>query len=145
MGQYFQIFNHTKKEKLHPHIFGDGLKLMEFGSSGMGTMLGLAVLLRDSTGNGGGDFQFNPVEDSLVGSWAGCEISIVGDYDDSGIYDNPNYYDISYDVVELLKKRDPYFRQHFNDRYGTPDAVVETDAEYAKRVSTINMQGIEGE
>ena len=31
MGQYFKVLNLDKKEYLHPHCCGDGLKLMEFG------------------------------------------------------------------------------------------------------------------
>ncbi len=38
MGQYFQVVNLDKKEKLHPHAFGDGLKLMEMASGGYGVL-----------------------------------------------------------------------------------------------------------
>lgn len=54
MGQYYYVVNVTKRQFLHPHKFGDGLKLMEFGASGGGTMLGLAVLLADGNGRGEG-------------------------------------------------------------------------------------------
>lgn len=40
MGQYHYVVNLDKKQYLRPHRFGDGLKLLEFGSSGQGTMLG---------------------------------------------------------------------------------------------------------
>lgn len=33
MGQYYMVMNLAKKEYLHPHHFGDGLKLMEFAMS----------------------------------------------------------------------------------------------------------------
>jgi hypothetical protein len=81
MGQYHYVVNVTKKQFLHPHKLGDGLKLMEFGSGG-GTMTALAVLLAKDNGKGGGDFHH---EDPLVGSWAGDSIIIAGDYGDAGV------------------------------------------------------------
>ena len=39
----------------------------------------------------------------LIGSWAGDRVSIVGDYDDSNIYFNESYKDISKEVVELMR------------------------------------------
>ena len=53
MGQYFNIFNLDKKEKLNPRCFGEGLKLMEFGSDSLGVLTGLTLLLRQSSGGGG--------------------------------------------------------------------------------------------
>ena len=94
MGQYFQIINLDKKEKLHPHAFGDGLKLMEFATSGNGVMTGLALLLRQSSQSGGGDFNVG-LSNDLLGSWAGDRVSIVGDYDDSDLYFDGEYKDIS--------------------------------------------------
>ena len=83
MGQYYHPINITKKEFLHPHKFGDGLKLMEFGLSGMGTMAGLSILLADGNGQGGGDINEDPVS-GIVGRWAGDRIVIAGDYADPG-------------------------------------------------------------
>lgn len=104
MGQYYYIVNLDKKQYLHPHKFDDGLKLMEFGQSAGGTLLGLTILLADGNGRGGGDLMCNKVrkardayikgkrkaqpnyEDNgdLVGSWAGDRIVIAGDYADPG-------------------------------------------------------------
>jgi hypothetical protein len=55
MGQYYLIANLDKKEYLHPHKFGEGLKLMEFGHSRSSILLALTVLLSDGNGRGGGD------------------------------------------------------------------------------------------
>jgi hypothetical protein len=79
MGQYFIVANLDKREYLDPHRFGDGLKLMEFGASGEGTMCGLAVLLADGNGRGGGDLSS---EDPVVGRWRGDRLVIAGDYAD---------------------------------------------------------------
>lgn len=79
MGQYYKVVNLDKKEYLHPHKFKDGLKLLEFGCSGSGTMTGLAVLLSDGNGRGSGDLHS---EKPIIGSWAGDRIVITGDYAD---------------------------------------------------------------
>lgn len=81
MGQYYYIVNIDKRQYLHPHKFGDGLKLMAFGCSGDGTMAGLAVLLSNGNGNGGGDLDS---DDPIVGSWAGDRIVVAGDYGEPG-------------------------------------------------------------
>lgn len=90
MGQYFYVVNLDKRQYLHPHVFDDGLKLMEFGNSGQATLLGLTVLLADSNGHGGGDFnQFGGVQPGLaelVGSWAGDRIVFTGDYSEASYY-----------------------------------------------------------
>lgn len=83
MGQYHFIVNLTKKQYLDPADFGDGNKLLEFGSARFGSLFGLSVLLACSNGRGGGDFHGNDPY-RLVGSWAGDEIVIVGDYYEVG-------------------------------------------------------------
>jgi hypothetical protein len=87
MGQYYKIVNLDKKEYLHPHAFGDGLKLLEFGMSSRGTMTGLTILLADGNNRGGGDLRVdesNPICRDFVGRWAGDRIVIAGDYADKG-------------------------------------------------------------
>lgn len=81
MGQYYYIVNLDAKQYLRPHAFNDGAKLMEFGQSGKGTMGGLAILLANSNGRGGGDLRS---ENPIVGSWAGNRIVIAGDYAELG-------------------------------------------------------------
>jgi len=89
MGQYYFPVNVTKRQFIHPHKFSDGLKLLEFGSSGNATMLGLAILLADGNGRGGGDLM--GVDDlPVVGSWAGDQIVISGDYSDPGKFVPPD-------------------------------------------------------
>ena len=102
MGQYHYTVNLDKREYLDPHKFGDGLKLMECGASGGGTLMALAVLLAEQNrggARGGGDLhpwteaerwgedRTLPVtgrEDYLmteiVGRWAGDRVTIIGDY-----------------------------------------------------------------
>jgi len=79
MGQYYLTVNLDKGEYLDPHKFGDGLKLLEFGDSASGTMTGLATLLADGNGRGGGDLHS---ENPIIGSWKGDRIVVAGDYAD---------------------------------------------------------------
>ena len=119
MGQYFLIVNTDKKEFLHPHKFGDGLKLMEFGASACGTMTGLALLLRASTEGGGGDFDGDD-NGKVLGRWAGDSVVIIGDYNEGDVFGNlyakaqDNYTDISAEVVTLMKE-DSYLRESLED------------------------------
>ena len=81
MGQYYKIVNVKKKQYLNPHAFGDGAKLMEFSMSASGVLAGLAILLADGNNRGGGDLCS---ENEIVGSWAGDNIVVAGDYADNG-------------------------------------------------------------
>lgn len=82
--------NVTKREFIHPHKFGDGLKLLEFGCSSSGTLLGLAVLLAQANGKGGGDLvargsgSSQRMIDVVSGRWCGDRIVIASDYGDDG-------------------------------------------------------------
>ena len=95
MGQYYMVVNIDKKEYLHPHRFDDGLKLMEFGQSAGGTLTGLAILLADGNGGGGGDIYS---EDPIIGSWAGDRIVIAGDYAE------PRNFLTEEEIIEYQKK-----------------------------------------
>lgn len=77
MGQYYNIVNINKRQYLNPHKFGDGLKLQEFGNASCGTMFALAALLSSGNGKGGGDLH---TTSNLIGSWAGDNIYVLGDY-----------------------------------------------------------------
>jgi len=76
MGQYYRIVNVTKREVIVPSTFNDGLKIMEFGTSGDGTMFAMAMLMNDGYGDGCGE----EIESELIGSWAGDKVIVAGDY-----------------------------------------------------------------
>lgn len=131
MGQYHYVVNLDKHEYLHPHKFNDGLKLLEFGSSGQGTLLGLTFLLAKDDGLGGGDFHAKrefpeTTAAELVGSWAGDRVAIYGDYGpeaeggdspwaDQDHPDAPEWTDISERVVTALCTVDHFFAQHVQE------------------------------
>lgn len=77
MGQYYYIINPKKRQYLNPHKFGCGLKLLEFGCSANGPLLGMAILMADGNGRGGGDLHS---KNKLIGSWAGDPVIVSGDY-----------------------------------------------------------------
>lgn len=120
MGQYYKIVNIKKKQYISPYTFGDGSKLMEFGMSANGVLAGLTILLADGNGRGGGDLNS---DNPIVGSWAGDNIVIAGDYADSGKWvkeSDRNLYtvaseqgeDISIKVLDALCD-DSYFFSEF--------------------------------
>ncbi len=133
MGQYYKIVNIKKKQYITPHTFGDGAKLMEFSMSASGVLAGLAILLADGNGRGGGDLHS---ENDIVGSWAGDNIVVAGDYADAGKFvkeAGQNLYevasnegeDISVKVLEALFD-DKYFFSEFRKNraeWNTNDAI----------------------
>ncbi len=112
MGQYFLVVNTTKKEYLHPHRFGEGLKFMEFTLDGCGIMHGLAHLLAQSS-------EGVHIDNSEVtGRWIGDHVVIVGDYDTSGLFDETesnDYHDISQAVIQHIG-RDAYVQSELCER-----------------------------
>lgn len=121
MGQYYKIVNLKKRQYITPYTFGDGSKLMEFSMSANGVLAGLAILLADGNGRGGGDLHS---DNKIVGSWAGDNIVIAGDYADTGKFlpvdkIDRNLYGVLEDEGEdiSLKVLDALF----DDRYAFDD------------------------
>lgn len=104
MGQYYELFNLDKKEYVHAHRIGNGLKLMEQCGFEKSTATGLWLLLANSNGRGGGDALPHP----LIGSWAGDRILVQGDYAEEGdaaflsYEEREQFIDISASVKEML-------------------------------------------
>jgi len=126
MGQYYKIVNVKKKQYITPHTFGDGAKLMEFSMSANGVLAGLAILLADGNGRGGGDLNS---ENEIVGSWAGDNIVVAGDYADDGKFvkdaDQNLYHvavsegeDISIKVLDALFDDQYFFSEFRKNRAG---------------------------
>ena len=126
MGQYYKIVNIKKKQYITPHTFGDGSKLMEFSMSANGVLAGLAILLADGNGRGGGDLHS---ENDMVGSWSGDNIVVAGDYADAGKFvkepDQTLYEvasnegeDISLKVLDALFDDSYYFSEFRKNRAG---------------------------
>lgn len=129
MGQYFKAVNLDKTEYICPWCIGGGAKLWEWAVNSQGAIF--TLLLRQSSESGGGDYgsigpqivelkdgedlsyiigravsrEGVPIEipaDSIVGRWAGDRITLVGDYDESGLYRKAKMYtNISKALVEV--------------------------------------------
>jgi len=135
MGQYYKIVNIKKKQYISPYKFGDGSKLMEFSMSANGVLAGLAILLADGNGKGGGDLNSN---NPIVGSWSGDNIVIAGDYADDGKWvkeTDTNLYsvaseqgeDISIKVLDALCDDSYFFSEFRKNRAGwTSDNQVDS-------------------
>lgn len=129
MGQYFVAVNKTKKEFICPWCVGGCAKLWEWAANPWGGLF--TILLRQSDATGGGDYGAGPPKiinldskmtgeelttmigklsnegdsftagHSIVGSWAGDHVVLVGDYDSSGLFKKAfsKYRNVSEDVV----------------------------------------------
>ena len=84
MGQYHRIVNTTKKEFLHPHKMGAGLKFLEWTFS-ENYMTAFALLLSADNGKGLGDHKAHVGGGTIAGSWAGDNIVIAGDYGEENV------------------------------------------------------------
>jgi hypothetical protein len=105
MGQYYLIVNLDKKQFLHPHKCGDGLKLLEFACSAGGSLAALSILLADSNNRGGGDLRS---DHPVIGSWAGDRVVIAGDYADGGKFTGDparNLYRVAHDGYEDVSRQ----------------------------------------
>ena len=85
MGQYFKIVNVDKQEVVTAWGLGTVAKFWEwFYNHPAGVFV---WLLRTSDGDGGGDI---PAEErpqyTTLGRWAGDRITLIGDYDSSGLW-----------------------------------------------------------
>jgi hypothetical protein len=86
MGQYWKPINIDKKEYIHPHTLGAGLKLWEqlANHPGIGEALIILLALPACNGRGGGDLRPHPV----IGRWAGDRVILVGDYAEPEDYED---------------------------------------------------------
>ena len=100
MGQYFQLINESKKQYVCCYCLDGLAKWYEWVFNDTFKLLGL--LIRKSDDSGGGDLDFDEKHANIVGSWAGDKISLVGDYDSSGLYDiaREQYKNISEELIE---------------------------------------------
>lgn len=86
MGQYHVIVNLDKKQCLDPHRLGAGLKLWEQLANNTPGQALIVLLASASNGQGGGDLAGGGAG-SVIGSWRGDRIAMVGDYDGASTYD----------------------------------------------------------
>jgi len=129
MGQYFKAVNKTKHEYICPWCMGGGAKLWEWAVNPQGAIF--TLLLRQSSATGGGDYP-GPTpqvialddetdladviaqgvlregqsvclpEDAIAGRWAGDAVCLVGDYDDSELYNEAcGYRNVTSELIDV--------------------------------------------
>jgi hypothetical protein len=127
MGQYFIIVNLDKKEWIKPHDLGAGAKLWEFSANRM-PMAALALLLRKSSESGGGDIE---KDYKSAGRWAGDRVVVVGDYDESKLYDI---------AQKKYKNITTQLRMDYNSFVGEKELKVQS---LAQELKTIRKKSLE--
>lgn len=82
MGQYWKVVNLDKREFIHPHKLGSGLKLWEQLSASPGTGAAMIILCAAMPRpRGGGDLEMDDdIARRTIGRWAGDRVCLVGDY-----------------------------------------------------------------
>ncbi len=118
MGQYWMVVNLDRKEFLHPHKLGCGLKIWEQIASSVGTGTALLLLCANQPSErGGGDLDitsnyhgpertdftkegptpepvgnepYSAVARRTIGRWSGDRIALIGDYANDGDLDKGN-------------------------------------------------------
>ena len=83
MGQYYKLVNKDKREVVVSYEIGGTAKFFEWLYNNQARVL--VWLLRQSSEGGGGDIP-DPDCFTTLGRWAGDRITVVGDYDKSGLY-----------------------------------------------------------
>lgn len=96
MGQYFRAVNLDKEEYVCPWKIGGGAKLWEWCVNAQAGIF--PFLLRKSNEGGGGDID---KEYKTAGCWAGDRVVLIGDYDESGLWEKAEqeYENISRELV----------------------------------------------
>jgi hypothetical protein len=89
--------NVTRKEYVNPWDIGGLGKLFEWCVNRQAGIF--PYLLRKSSDRGGGDVRFNAPQ--FAGRWAGNEVYLIGDYDESNLYEiaNSEYRNISKELA----------------------------------------------
>lgn len=80
MGQYHALYNKTKKELVYGSELGMGAKAKEHTGFPGSMSDALYLLLSNSMGRGGGDYEAHP----CMGRWAGDQVVVEGDYAEPG-------------------------------------------------------------
>lgn len=121
MGQYYLIVNIDKKEFIDPSKLGDGIKLLEIVGDRSFSLAGLALLLADGNGRGGGDFPSDHPLGYLIGRWSGDRIVVAGDYGNAlkfvtpeevklyrrktGSRGKPNLYEVAHTLYDDISEK----------------------------------------
>jgi len=87
MGQYHILINLDKKEFVHPHKLGLGLKQREHSFTKGSIGDAIYILLSLDNGKGGGDMN-SPwhTDNGYFGRWVGDHVAVIGDYNNTDMF-----------------------------------------------------------
>jgi hypothetical protein len=125
MGQYFKLVNVDKKEVVDPWALGGTAKFWEWIANPHGRVL--LWLLRQSSEGGGGDIDERD-EYTTLGRWAGDRVTLVGDYDASGLYQASKTKDEHGDAIFFSDYVDitAVVRDEFNQAVRRDGGIIDT-------------------
>lgn len=150
MGQYWIVVNLDKREFVHPHPLGSGLKLWEQAANHPGTGEALVILCAAMPEpRGGGDFDleenwhgpertfpkhnvipgpmpddYQAIAHDTIGRWAGDRIALVGDYAEPDDIPGRDDAHLIYDLCVDLEDYDPE-QGHYRDISDQVARVIE--------------------
>jgi len=126
MGQYFKIVNEDKREVITSWGLGGPAKFWEWLYNTEARVF--VWLLRKSDGDGGGDIHEDERQRySTLGRWAGDRITLIGDYDSSGLWERSETRDVNDQPLPGARYTDisAWVRREYNDAVtkdgGAPD------------------------
>jgi hypothetical protein len=96
MGQYYKLVNTTKREQISAWNLGGAAKFFEWLCNNQSRVL--VWLLRKSDEGGGGDIP-DWTKYHTLGRWAGDQVTLIGDYDSSKLWDTSKRFT---DISELV-------------------------------------------
>ncbi|KAK9915983.1 hypothetical protein WJX75_006964 [Coccomyxa subellipsoidea] len=105
MGQYWELYNLTKREIVSPELFRSSDKLYEITNNRPGVPVALLLLVAAIPG----------VKHPIIGRWTGDKIALIGDYAEEG--------DMAPEVWDGAKPND--FRGYFNISFLVRDIITE--------------------
>ena len=114
MGQYFKLINENKQEQITAWEMESVAKFFEWLYNNQARLL--VWLLRKSDEGGGGDIN-DPGKYQTLGRWAGDNITLIGDYDSSKLWQKTEKWD---NIAELVKQE---YNQAITEDLGESDWV----------------------
>lgn len=104
---------------------------MEFSGQGDSIAQALCILLAHSNGRGGGDLgtDGDDAKNPLIGSWAGDQIVVAGDYDDPWLFVPEDLKGKEYEATDRVGKVPVKFKVKFGERVKSP-ATADKPVEY---------------
>jgi len=120
MGQYFLLASISKREFVDPHKIGYGLKLWEWCANRQCGVIPFLMAMGDDDGG------------ALRGRWAGDKVVLIGDYDESKLYN---------EVRETYTEISEWLIEAYNDFIGIEDRFIGSKEDILKYKTMKRLKG----